>query len=214
MTSEKFIEFLLEAGVLKLGSFTLKSGRTSPYFFNAGLINTGNQVSQLARAYASAIANSTLGYDVLFGPAYKGIPLVATTAMALSEFHQIDVPFSFNRKEKKDHGEGGLLVGAELRGRVLILDDVITAGTAIREAIELIQAHGAQPSGIVVALDRMEKGQSETSAIQELQQEFNIPVISIITLSDIIDYLAQSPHKYANVLTAMQTYRKQYGVEY
>ncbi len=214
MTREKFIEFLLEAGVLKLGSFTLKSGRTSPYFFNAGLINTGNQVSQLARAYASAIANSTLGYDVLFGPAYKGIPLVATTAMALSEFHQIDVPFSFNRKEKKDHGEGGLLVGAELRGRVLILDDVITAGTAIREAIELIQAHGAQPSGIVVALDRMEKGQSETSAIQELQQEFNIPVISIITLSDIIDYLAQSPHKYANVLTAMQTYRKQYGVEY
>ncbi len=214
MTREKFIEFLLEAGVLKLGSFTLKSGRTSPYFFNAGLINTGNQVSQLARAYASAIANSTLGYDVLFGPAYKGIPLVATTAMALSEFHQIDVPFAFNRKEKKDHGEGGLLVGAELKGRVLILDDVITAGTAIREAIELIQAHGAQPSGIVVALDRMEKGQSETSAIQELQQEFNIPVISIITLSDIIDYLAQSPHKYADVLTAMQTYRKQYGVEY
>lgn len=213
MTREQFIEFLLDAGVLKLGSFTLKSGRKSPYFFNAGLINTGQKISQLARAYASTIANSTLGYDVLFGPAYKGIPLVATTVMALSEFHQIDVPFSFNRKEKKDHGEGGTLVGAELKGRVVILDDVITAGTAIREAIELIQAHGAHPAGVVIALDRMEKGQGDTSAIQEIQQTFNIPVVSIITLNDIIDYLEQRAHQYAEVLEAMHAYRQDYGVE-
>lgn len=214
MTREHFIEFLLQAGVLKLGQFTLKSGRVSPYFFNAGEINTGIQISQLARAYAATIANSTIGYDVIFGPAYKGIPLVATTAMALAEFHQIDVPFVYNRKEKKDHGEGGHTVGAELKGKVLIVDDVITAGTAVREAIQLIKAQGAEPTGIVVALDRMEKGQGEQSAIQEVESEFGIPVISIITLNDIIDYLAEREHQYAEILNAMRQYRSQYGVEY
>jgi len=215
MTREHFIEFLLQAGVLKLGQFTLKSGRVSPYFFNAGEINTGMQISQLARAYAATIANSTIGYDVMFGPAYKGIPLVATTAMALAEFHQIDVPFVYNRKEKKDHGEGGRTVGAELKGKVLIVDDVITAGTAVREAIQLIKAQGAEPTGIIVALDRMEKGrQGDQSAIQEIEHEFGIPVISIITLNDIIDYLAEREHEYAEILNAMRQYRSQYGVEY
>jgi len=214
MTREHFIEFLLQAGVLKLGQFTLKSGRVSPYFFNAGEINTGIQISQLARAYAATIANSTIGYDVMFGPAYKGIPLVATTAMALAEFHQIDVPFVYNRKEKKDHGEGGRTVGAELKGKVLIVDDVITAGTAVREAIQLIKAQGAEPTGIIVALDRMEKGQGKQSAIQEIEHEFGIPVISIITLNDIIDYLAEREHEYAEILNAMRQYRSQYGVEY
>ncbi len=214
MTREHFIDFLLQAGVLKLGSFTLKSGRTSPYFFNAGEINTGAQISQLARAYASTIANSTLGYDVMFGPAYKGIPLVATTAMALAEFHQIDAPFAYNRKEKKDHGEGGRIVGADLKGKVLIIDDVITAGTAIRESVSLIQSQGAEPAGVVVALDRMEKGQGDRSAIQEVEAEFGIPVISIITLNDIIDYLSERAHEYAEVLAAMKQYREMYGVEY
>jgi len=214
MTREHFIDFLLQAGVLKLGSFTLKSGRVSPYFFNAGEINTGTQISQLARAYAATIANSTIGYDVMFGPAYKGIPLVSTTAMALAEFHQIDAPFAYNRKEKKDHGEGGLTVGAALKGKVLIVDDVITAGTAIRESIQLIEAHGAEPAGVIVALDRMEKGQGELSAIQEVEAEFGIPVISIITLNDIIDYLAEREHEYAEILNAMRQYRTQYGVEY
>ncbi len=214
MTREHFITFLLEAGVLRLGEFTLKSGRKSPYFFNAGQINTGAQIGQLARAYATAIANSTIGYDVMFGPAYKGIPLVATTAMALAEFHQIDVPFAYNRKEKKDHGEGGQIVGAELKGKVLIIDDVITAGTAIRESIDLIRAAGAEPSGVIVALDRMEKGQSGRSAIQEVTDTYGIPVISIITLNDIIDYLQQHQDRYHDALTAMHTYRQTYGVEY
>ena len=212
MTREHFIQFLLDAGVLKLGSFTLKSGRQSPYFFNAGLINTGEQIAQLARAYASTIHNSGIGFDVLFGPAYKGIPLAATTAMALAEFHQMDVPFAYNRKEAKDHGEGGLIVGADLKGKVLIIDDVITAGTAIRESIDLIRAHGAEPAGVVVALDRMEKGQGERSAIQEVEAEFGIPVLSIITLADIIDFLNEHAHRYADVLAAMQAYRQQYGV--
>jgi orotate phosphoribosyltransferase len=212
MTREHFIEFLLDAGVLKLGEFKLKSGRISPYFFNAGLINSGSQISQLARAYASTIAACNVGFDVLFGPAYKGIPLVATTAMALSEFHQIDTPFAYNRKEKKDHGEGGILVGAELKGEVLIVDDVITAGTAIRESIELITAQGANPSGVVVALDRMEKGQGECSAIQEVEQTYGIPVISIITLDDIIDYLSERSHQYGEILYAMEAYRARYGV--
>ncbi len=212
MTREHFIQFLLDAGVLKLGEFTLKSGRKSPYFFNAGLINTGEQIAQLARAYASTIHNSQIGFDVLFGPAYKGIPLAATTAMALAEFHQVDVPFAYNRKEAKDHGEGGLIVGADLKGKVLIIDDVITAGTAIRESIELIRAHGAEPAGVVVALDRMEKGQGERSAIQEVEAEFGIPVVSIITLADIIDFLSEHAHRYEEVLAAMQAYRQQYGV--
>jgi len=212
MTREHFIQFLLDAGVLKLGEFTLKSGRKSPYFFNAGLINTGEQIAQLARAYASTIHNSGIGFDVLFGPAYKGIPLAATTAMALAEFHQMDIPFAYNRKEAKDHGEGGLIVGADLKGKVLIIDDVITAGTAIRESIQLIRAHGAEPAGVIVALDRMEKGQGARSAIQEVEAEFNIPVISIITLADIIDYLSEHAQRYEEVLAAMQAYRQQYGV--
>jgi len=213
MNKSEFIEFIMQAGVLKLGEFTLKSGRKSPYFFNAGLFNTGGQMAQLAKAYAATIAESKLTYDVLFGPAYKGIPLAATTSVALASQFQLDKPYAFNRKEAKKHGEGGSIVGHTLEGDVLIIDDVITAGTAIREAIDIITQNGAKPAGVVIALDRMEKGSGELSAIQEVEQEFGIPVISIITLNDIIDYLAQantpSSQKY---LDAMKNYRLKYGI--
>lgn len=214
MDKTQFIEFVMQTGVLKLGEFTLKSGRVSPYFFNAGLFNTGAQLATLAAGYASAIAQSNLTFDVLFGPAYKGIPLAATTSVALALNHQINKPYAFNRKEAKTHGEGGNIVGHPLQGKVLIIDDVITAGTAIREAMDIITAQGAQPAGVVVALDRMEKGQGELSAIQEVEQQYGIPVMSIINLNDIIHYLAHhskdpnAPH----YLTAMQAYRQQYGI--
>ncbi|MBO1925091.1 orotate phosphoribosyltransferase [Thiomicrorhabdus sp. 6S3-12] len=213
MDKNHFIEFVMQTGVLKLGEFTLKSGRQSPYFFNAGLFNTGAQLSTLANGYAAAIAESGLDFDVLFGPAYKGIPLAATTSVALANNHQLDKPYAFNRKEAKDHGEGGNIVGHPLQGKVLIIDDVITAGTAIREAIDIIKANGAEPAGVVIALDRMEKGKTELSAIQEVERDYGIPVVSIISLNDIIDYLQTSKDEQnQSYLSAMQTYRQEYGI--
>jgi len=207
----RFIELALEFDVLKFGEFTLKSGRSSPYFFNAGLFNTGKALAQLGKCYARAIVDSGIEYDVLFGPAYKGIPLVAVTAMALYDEHGIDAPFAFNRKEKKQHGEGGVIVGSPLRGRVLILDDVITAGTAIREAIDIISAADASPAGVMIALDRQEKGQAELSAVQEIRQQYSMEVASIIRLDDLIQYL-QARDDLQSTLQAMQAYRAEYGV--
>lgn len=207
-----FIDFILQASVLKLGNFTLKSGRQSPYFFNAGGFNRGAQLAILAEAYADTIAANAIQFDVLFGPAYKGIPLAATTSVALATQHQIDTPYAFNRKEAKTHGEGGYIVGHPLKGKVLIIDDVITAGTAIREAIDIIQAQGAQPAGVVIALDRMEKGQGSLSAIQEVEQQFGIPVFSIINLNDIIETLESREDVDPAILQAMHDYRKHHGV--
>lgn len=207
----RFIELALDFDVLKFGEFTLKSGRSSPYFFNAGLFNTGKALAQLGRCYAQAIVDSGIEYDVLFGPAYKGIPLVAVTAMALYDEHGIDAPFAFNRKEQKDHGEGGVIVGSPLRGRVLILDDVITAGTAIREAIDIIEAADATAVGVMIALDRQEKGQAELSAVQEIQQQYGMQVASIIRLDDLIHYL-QARGGRDPVLEAMKSYRSDYGI--
>ena len=213
MNKNQFIEFVMQTGVLKLGEFTLKSGRVSPYFFNAGLFNTGAQLATLAKGYAGAIAESNIDFDVLFGPAYKGIPLAATTSVSLANDFNLDKPYSFNRKEAKDHGEGGNIVGHPLEGKVLIIDDVITAGTAIREAIDIITANSAQPAGVVIALDRMEKGKGELSAIQEVEKEYGIPVVSIINLNDIIDYLAQSDNSESKqYLDAMKSYREKYGI--
>jgi orotate phosphoribosyltransferase len=209
---QQFIEFALTTGVLRFGSFTLKSGRISPYFFNSGLFNSGASLAQLGRFYAQTIAESELNYDVLFGPAYKGIPLASTTVVALSDQHQRDVPYVFNRKEVKDHGEGGQLVGAELNGKVLIIDDVISAGTSVRESVEIIKAAGARPAGVVIALDRQEKGQDERSAIQQVEQELNIPVVSIITLADLLAYLENNA-ELASHLPAVQAYRDQYGID-
>jgi len=206
-----FIEFALSRNVLRFGKFTLKSGRVSPYFFNAGLFNTGSALARLGRYYAEAIVDSGLEFDVLFGPAYKGIPLAATTCVALADHHEQDMPYSFNRKEAKAHGEGGNIVGAPLQGRILIIDDVITAGTAIRESMQLIEIAGAKPAGVVIALDRQEKGRGELSAIQEVEQQYNIPVLSIVKLENLITYLEQQPAMQAN-LTAVQAYREQYGV--
>lgn len=212
MQKTNFIEFIRQTGVLKLGEFTLKSGRTSPYFFNAGLFNTGGQLDQLSQAYADTIAKSGIEFDVLFGPAYKGIPLAATTSVALARDYKLDKPYAFNRKEVKDHGEGGQIVGHPLEGRILIIDDVITAGTAIRESIDLIHDHGAQPAGVVVALDRMERGQGALSAIQEVEQQYGLPVMSILNLNDLIDYLSTQTDN-ADALEAMRLYRQTYGIE-
>lgn len=206
-----FIDFAINQDVLRFGEFTLKSGRTSPYFFNAGLFNTGEALAKLGQNYAQAIVDSGIEFDVLFGPAYKGIPLAAATAVALSEQHGRNVPYSFNRKEAKDHGEGGNIVGAPLEGKILIIDDVITAGTAIREAMDIISAAGAQAAGVVIALDRQEKGQGETSAIQEVEAEYNIPVASIIKLENLISYIEQD-EKFADYLDAVKAYREQYGI--
>jgi len=207
---QEFIEFAIRRNVLKFGEFTLKSGRTSPYFFNAGLFNTGADLLQLSKAYAAAIERSSLNYDIIFGPAYKGIPLATATAMALASAG-ISKPFAFNRKEKKDHGEGGNIVGAPLHGRVLIVDDVITAGTAIRESIDIIRAAGAEPAGVLIALDRQERGNGERSAIQEVEQEFGIPVISIIRLDQILDYL-KNHKEFAGYVDRVARYRELYGV--
>jgi orotate phosphoribosyltransferase len=206
-----FIEFALSREVLRFGEFTLKSGRVSPYFFNAGLFNTGSALARLGQYYAKAIVESGLDFDVLFGPAYKGIPLAAACSVALADHHQRDVPYSFNRKEAKAHGEGGNIVGSPLQGRILIIDDVITAGTAIRESMQIIDAAGAKPAGVLIALDRQEKGTGELSAIQEVEQQYNIPVLSIIKLEDLISYLEQQPDMQAN-LAAVMAYRKQYGI--
>ncbi len=207
----EFIEFALKTGVLKFGSFTLKSGRQSPYFFNSGLFNTGACLARLGRFYARTIAESGLDFDVLFGPAYKGIPLASTTVVALADQHERDVPYVFNRKEVKDHGEGGQLVGAELKGKVLIIDDVISAGTSVRESVDIIRAAGAEPAGVIIALDRQERGQGDLSAIQEVQAEHHIPVLNIISLNDLLGYLQDSP-ELGEHLPAVQAYRDKYGV--
>jgi len=205
-----FVDFMLEIGALKFGEFTLKSGRVSPYFFNAGQFNQGNHLSQLGQFYAQAIEASGIKFDVLFGPAYKGIPLVAATAIALNNSFNRSVPYSFNRKEAKDHGEGGNIVGHPLEGDILIIDDVITAGTAIGEAKDIINANGAKTKGVVVALDRQEKGKGELSAIQEAEQNFGITVVSIINLSHIVDYLKANDDK--NIISRIESYRSQYGI--
>jgi orotate phosphoribosyltransferase len=209
----EFLELALKLGVLRFGRFTLKSGRESPYFFNAGLFDTGRAIAGLGRAYAAALGGSTLGYDMLFGPAYKGIPLVTATAAALAEHHGRDVPYCFNRKEAKDHGEGGRIVGRALAGRVLIVDDVITAGTAIRESIELIRAAGATPAGVLLALDREERGRdSDRSAVQEVRDSFGLPVVSILTLTDLIAGVeAGVDGVAAAALADLRAYRAEYG---
>lgn len=206
-----FIEFAIERGVLKFGEFTLKSGRTSPYFFNAGLFNQGSDLARLGRFYAAALQDSGVAFDVLFGPAYKGIPIATAAAIALFDTYQKDVPYCFNRKEKKDHGEGGNLVGSPLKGRVMLVDDVITAGTAIRESMEIVQANGAELAGVLIALDRQEKGKSELSAIQEVERDYNAQVISIVQLNDVIEYLKDSPDL-AQYLDKVTAYRAAYGV--
>ena len=207
----EFIELALELGVLRFGEFTLKSGRVSPYFFNAGLFNTGYAAGKLGRFYAEAIEQSDTKFDMLFGPAYKGIPLATLAAASLAEQHDIDVPYAFNRKEAKAHGEGGSIVGAPLSGGVLIVDDVITAGTAVREAYQIISAAGAEVSGLVISLDRQERGQGPYSAVQELKQSLDIPVISIVQLDDLITLLEESS-EYEAFLEPVLSYRKQYGV--
>ena len=206
-----FIRFAIDRGVLRFGEFTLKSGRTSPYFFNAGLFNSGSALAQLGRCYAAAIVDSKIPFDVLFGPAYKGIPLAAATAVALAEQHQLDVPWCFNRKEAKDHGEGGSLVGAPLPGDVLIIDDVITAGTAIREVMQIIQAQEARAAGVLIALNREERGNGELSAIQEVERDFGIPVVSIVSLTQVLEFLADDPQLKQH-LPAVEAYRAQYGI--
>ncbi len=208
---KEFIEFAIESDVLRFGEFTLKSGRVSPYFFNAGLFNTGSRLARLGRFYAAAIADSGVAFDVLFGPAYKGIPLASAAAVALADRHNRDVPYCFNRKEAKDHGEGGHIVGAPLAGRVLIIDDVITAGTAIGESMAIIEAAGATAAGVVIALDRQERGKGEQSAIQEVQARYGIPVVSIVSLADLLQFLEDRPEM-AEHLEAVRAYRQSYGV--
>ncbi len=207
----EFIEFALSQGVLRFGSFTLKSGRQSPYFFNAGLFNTGKRLAALGQFYAAAIIDHQLEGDVLFGPAYKGIPIASATAVQLSEHFGRDMPWCFNRKEAKDHGEGGLIVGSPLAGRVLIIDDVITAGTAIREVMQLVQDARAQAVGVLVAVDRQERGKGMLSAIQEVERDFDIPVVSIIQFEQLITYIEQTG-QHAEHLDAMRAYRDQFGV--
>jgi len=196
--------------VLRFGSFTTKAGRISPYFFNAGLFNDGASLQRLGRFYAQAILDSGIAFDQLFGPAYKGIPLVTAAAVALAETGR-NVPVSFNRKELKDHGEGGVIIGAPLTGRTLIVDDVISAGTSVRESVELIRAAGARPCGVVIALDRMERGRGERSAVQEMEQELQLPVASIVTLDDLVSYL-ETRGEMARELQGVTGYRRQYGV--
>ncbi|CAC9450760.1 Orotate phosphoribosyltransferase (EC [uncultured Gammaproteobacteria bacterium] len=205
-----FVDFMLEIGALKFGEFTLKSGRISPYFFNAGAFNTGEHLSKLGNFYAQAIQASGLEFDVLFGPAYKGIPLATAAAMALNDSFNKNVPYSFNRKEAKTHGEGGNIVGHPLAGDILIIDDVITAGTAIREAMDIIVANGAKAKGVIVAVDRQEKGKGDISAIQEVEKNFGIQVLSIISLSHLVDYLKQGSDQ--ALIERIEAYRRQYGV--
>ncbi len=207
----EFIEFALEKEVLKFGEFTLKSGRKSPYFFNAGLFNTGRDLARLGRFYAAALADSGIEFDVLFGPAYKGIPIATTTAVALADHHDIDTPYCFNRKEAKDHGEGGNLVGSALEGRIMLVDDVITAGTAIRESMEIIQANGADLAGVLVAIDRQEKGKGELSAIQEVERDFCCAIISIVSLTDLVTFLEEKGTDKEH-LEAVKAYRAEYGI--
>ena len=207
-----FLELALEMGVLRFGEFTLKSGRVSPYFFNAGLFNTGYSAAKLSRYYAHAIVDSRLKFDMLFGPAYKGIPLVTLAAAALAEHHDVDIPYTYNRKEAKEHGEGGSIVGAPLKGKVLIVDDVITAGTAVREAVNIINDAGANVAGLVISLDRQEVGQDARSAVEELEQSLRIPVVSILKLEDMIELLEESKD-YREHLEPVLAYREKYGLQ-
>ena len=208
---KEFLDFAIEQQVLRFGEFTLKSGRKSPYFFNAGLFSSGEAISKLGQFYASAMVDAGLEFDILFGPAYKGIPLATATAIAMFEMHNRNIPWCFNRKEAKDHGEGGNIVGAPLEGRVAIVDDVITAGTAIREVMTIIEQTDATPAAVVVAMDRQEKGQGELSAIQEVERDFNIPVLSIVSLANLLEYSENHPEirRYAPEIKA---YRDTYGV--
>ncbi len=207
-----FIKLTLQREVLRFGDFTLKSGRQSPYFFNMGRIDSGAALAQLGRAYAAAMIDADVGVDMLFGPAYKGIALAAATAIALSDQHGRDLPWAYNRKEAKDHGEGGVLVGAPLHGRVLIVDDVMTAGTAVRESLALIRAHGAEPAGVLIALDRQERGSGERSAAQEVAADHGIPVIAITGLGDLLSYAAEQPQLAAEHARLL-AYRARYGVQ-
>lgn len=207
----EFLDFALDVGVLRFGEFTLKSGRKSPYFFNAGLFNTGASLARLGRYYAQTIVNSGIEFDVLYGPAYKGIPLAAVTAAALYDQHGIDLPYAFNRKEVKDHGEGGLIVGHALSGRILIIDDVISAGTSVRESVDIIKDLHATPAGVVIALDRQERGRGERSAIQEVESDYGMPVASIVGLRQLIEYLQEKPDTQEH-LARVEAYRQEYGV--
>ncbi|MBL4942556.1 MAG: orotate phosphoribosyltransferase [Colwellia sp.] len=223
----EFIEFALSKQVLRFGEFTLKSGRISPYFFNAGLFKTGGDLARLGRFYAATLVDANIDFDLVFGPAYKGIPIATTTTVALYDHHNLDVPYCFNRKEAKTHGEGGSLVGAELNGKVMLVDDVITAGTAIRESMTIIKAHNAQLSGVLIALDRQEKGQGELSAIQEVERDFGTKVISIVTLKDVVTFLKEKVKEKAEEqltsepnnkselaisLASIEQYRLDYGI--
>jgi len=206
---QDFIRFCIDCGVLRFGSFVTKSGRTTPYFFNAGLFNTGARLDRLAEFYAKAILSSGVAFDMLFGPAYKGIALAAGTAMQLARMGR-DVPYAFNRKEVKDHGEGGSIIGAPLQGRVLVIDDVMTAGTAVREAAAILEAHGAQLAGVAISLDRMGRGTGDKSAVQEVEERYGVPVIAIATADDLLDYLKNEP-EFAKYLQAISEYRRHYG---
>jgi len=215
-----FITFAIDIGVLKFGEFTLKSGRISPYFFNSGLFNTGASLGRLGRFYAQAVEASGIAYDMIYGPAYKGIPLASALAIALSNDFKHDVPYAFNRKEIKSHGEGGIIVGSPLQGKVLIIDDVISAGTSVRESIDIIKAQGAEPAGVVIALDRQEVGKGDTTAIQEVEKEFGLRVASITALEHLIAYLEQNEQqkglqqdKLQDYVTAINKYRDQYGMK-
>ncbi|MDH5190101.1 MAG: orotate phosphoribosyltransferase [Gammaproteobacteria bacterium] len=208
----EFIEFALDINVLRFGEFTLKSGRISPYFFNSGLFNTGGSLAKLGKYYAEAIIHSGIEYDMVYGPAYKGIPLVSTMSIALAENHHRDIPYAFNRKEAKDHGEGGIIVGSELKGKVLIVDDVISAGTSVRESVDIIKLQGAKTAGVLIALDRQEVGQKNTSAIQEVEQMYGLRVASIIKLENLIEYLKTKSHM-SGSLDAIQSYREKYGIK-
>lgn len=211
----EFIEFALSKQVLRFGEFTLKSGRISPYFFNAGMFKTGGDLARLGRFYAAALVDANIAFDLVFGPAYKGIPIATTTTVALFDQHNLDVPYCFNRKEAKTHGEGGSLVGAELNGKIMLVDDVITAGTAIRESMEIIKAHNAELTGVLIALDRQEKGQGELSAIQEVERDFNTQVISIVTLADIVSYLEErliNEPELESSLASINKYRQDFGI--
>lgn len=208
---QEFIQFCLSRNVLKFGEFTLKSGRISPYFFNAGLFNTGKDLAKLGEFYAQAIQAKGIKFDVLFGPAYKGIPIATTVAVALANQFDIDKPCCFNRKEAKDHGEGGNLIGSELKGDILLVDDVITAGTAIRESMAIIQANQANLAGVLIALNRKERGKGELSAIQEVERDYQCDVFSIIDFDDLLHFIEQSP-QYSPYLPQMQAYRAEYGV--
>jgi len=208
---KQFIQYSLDCGVLKFGEFHLKSGRISPYFFNTGLFDSGKKLAKLGEFYAQALIQSGIQVDILYGPAYKGIPLVSAASIAYAQIQDQDIPFAFNRKEAKDHGEGGILVGAPLKGKVLILDDVITAGTSVRESVQIINQAGATPTGVLIALDRQEKGENKISAIQEVSERFSMPVISIISLALIIKFIETDP-AYKESMTAIKEYQKKYGV--